>query len=91
MNSSNRFLRAQTDNEKKVTQIDSNLRKKDLEMWRFYQSIDCCKYFQEETNLNIEEKKLDVVTLLVNNDVNEKNKSDLKSYYNIAKQNSKFF
>ena len=86
----NRFLRAQTDNEKHSThQADSSLKKKDLDLWRFYQLIDCCKYFQEDTNLNDESKKLDIVTLLTNSECNEKHKSDPKSYFNIAKQNSK--
>lgn len=91
----NRFLRAQADNEKHQHHnhhhhLDSSLKKKDLDLWRFYQLIDCCKYFQEETNLNDESKKLDVVTLLVNSDINDKHKTDPKSYFSIAKQNSKF-
>ncbi len=58
-------------------------------MWRFLQLIDCCKYFQEESNFKKEEKKTDVVTLLINGEISEKSKIDPKSFYSIAKQNRK--
>ncbi len=50
----NRFLRAQTQNEKVAYQNDGGaaaLKKKDFDKWMFYQLVDCCKYFEVIFNI----------------------------------------
>ena len=87
----NRFLRAQTHNEKIVANYDLILlKKKDLELWRFYQLIDCCKYFQEEAVLNNknEDKRLNMITILINCELRDQKSQES---IEIAKENSKFF
>lgn len=86
----NRFLRAQTHNEKLVANYDSILKKKDIDLWRFYQLIDCCKYFQEKAVLNnkSDDKRLNMITILTFCELRDpKNQESIE----IAKENSKHF
>ncbi|CAF0946867.1 unnamed protein product [Brachionus calyciflorus] len=65
----NRFLRAQNQHESNE-KLNPGLKKKDLDLWRFNQIIDCCLFFQQQSTLNNPEpKKPSMVTLLVNDDV----------------------
>ena len=62
-----RFLRAQNPTEKQNVTFDANMRKKDIDAWRFFQLIECCKHFQQESSRaasRATNTKLSMVTLL---------------------------
>ncbi len=63
------------------TNCELNLKKKNIELWRFYQLIECCKFFQQE-------KLEKLVTLLVINETYEKS-AESNSIKEIAEINSK--
>jgi protein SMG5 len=66
----NRFIRAQVQNE--MTTNKNQMKNKDVDLYRLAQLIDCCKYFQENHNLvDIDENIANMVTLLVNNSLND--------------------
>ena len=70
----NRFLRAQSHNERINHSSHSSLKKKDVEAWGYSQLLECCRFFQKEsasmsTNAGLTvEKRSNMVTLLTNND-----------------------
>lgn len=85
----NRFLRAQTHNERIMSAYDSSLKKKDLETWRFYQLVDCSKYFEDETLLankcgSSMENRTNMITVLTACDLVDQNN---KNMINIAQEN----
>ncbi len=87
-----RFLRAQIQSEKIACNYDSNLKKKNLELWRFYQLIECCKYFQNTINQenlhNNEDKVTNMITILTHNDLQD---AKNKHLINIADENGIIF
>jgi protein SMG5 len=95
----NRFLRAQTQNEKINYGHDMTLRKRDLELWRFHQLIDCCKYFQEEStihsnNSHSHENRANIITILTFSELNDekfKNMVKLSAENSIKLENIKEF
>ena len=86
----NRFLRAQNQHEINE-KSNPNLKKKDSELWRFSQIMDCCLFFQQQSTLNkIESCKSSMVTLLVN-DIEKMSQLKFKEYIDSAKEKCKFF
>ncbi len=70
----NRFLRAQNQNEKQNLHrmnefFGSRHHKKDLDLWRLYQLIECCAFFQSQSNENKQNfnSPSSMVTFLLNN------------------------
>lgn len=95
----NRFLRAQTQNEKINSGHDMAMRKRDLELWRFYQLIDCCKYFQEEstgqsTSSQSLESRVNIITILTFSDLADEkctNMVSLSAEHSVKLENIKEF
>ncbi len=85
----NRFLRAQKLNEKLMlkTEYDPNIKKKNLEEWRFCQLVECCRYFKEESNtqVNREAAMANMVSVLTSSDKFK------ESMVKIAEENGDFF
>lgn len=73
----NRFIRAQIHNEKLSNNRQQTLKSKDIDSWRLYQLIDCCKYFKQQfevsKNIQSETSITQMVTLLINHNLNETN------------------
>lgn len=64
----NRFLRAQNQNEKAKITIASDLNaKEDLELWKLYQLLDCCCFFQNDAYSSRAESK-NMATMLLGNE-----------------------
>jgi protein SMG5 len=87
----NRFLRAQTHNEKLSlkSEYEPSLKKKNLEGWRFCQLVECCRYFEEESNSRVdsEASRSNMVTVLTSSDMGEQKN---KSMVCIAEENGRF-
>ena len=94
----NRFLRAQSHNEKtnNSSSAHSSLKKKDVEAWRSSQLLECCRFFQKESASassvgGADCKRSNMVTLLTNNDPSEPNVDvKFKSLLNQSEQQSKY-
>lgn len=88
----NRFLRAQSHNEKSsdhAAGANSALKKKDVDAWRSSQLLECCRFFQRESG-TADDKRSSMVTVLTNNDPSDPNvDAKLKSLLSQSEQQSK--
>lgn len=85
----NRFLRAQNQHEI-IEKANLNLKKKDFELWRYSQIIDCCLFFQKQfTQNNQDSKQSNIVSLLTNNQEKFSNEK-FDNLTKLAKENGNY-
>nr|CAD7453636.1 unnamed protein product [Timema tahoe] len=71
----NRFLRAQRNHEQLPLPLIKYPKKKDREAWLFFQVLECCHYFSQQTGVHEIQPDISVVTLLTGHK-DEHNKMD---------------
>ncbi|CAG2062509.1 unnamed protein product [Timema podura] len=65
----NRFLRAQRNHEQLPLPLIKYPKKKDREAWLFFQVLECCHYFSQQTGVHEIQPDISVVTLLTGHKV----------------------